>query len=202
MDATLATPRVRHASQRLALRAFAALAAVLAAVGAVLASQTFGGTAESPPVIPTHSHPVIGDPVPAPYGFAAVLSSHKTSGLTERQVGMTHGVQGFVGADQAQIEVSVELTNTHHATASYSAESFRLRAGARGRLRLPVSGTVAHGELQPGASVELQLNYVVPRKGQRLYLAVGDAAPAHVIDLGRVTTASAAVVAAAHHTHH
>jgi hypothetical protein len=202
MDATLATPAGRPAPRRLALRAFAASVAALAAAGALLASQSLHGVtpqAASPP-IPTRSAPAIGDPVATPFGFAAVLGAHKTSGLTERQVGMTHGVQGFVGAGQAQIEVSVELTNTTQGTASYSARSFALRTGRSKRLRMPVSGTVGRGQLQPGASVELQLDYVVPRNGNRLWLAIGDAkAPGHLVDLGRIARASAAT---AHTTHH
>jgi hypothetical protein len=187
------------------LAGLAGSVALVAAVGAVLtASELHGQPGQGlSPLPPSKASPAIGDPVKVSLGYAAVLSMSRTKGLTQRQVGMVHGVQGFVQAGDSMINVDVELTNTGQGVRRYDGRWFRLRVGSQARTGLPAPEPDQHGVLQPGASVELTLAYVVPRAGARLRLDVVDPqGPRRTIDLGRIGRASAADIAGSQgHTH-
>jgi hypothetical protein len=123
--------------------------------------------------------------------FGVVSADHveRTPGPSARALsGVTHGISGLVPPGRAQILVTVTLTNLRRRRVQpYSPALFTLRAG-RGRPLAPAGATVRPGTLQPGASIQGRVAFVVPRSGRRLVLTVHDpGGPPVAIRLGRVT---------------
>ena len=70
----------------------------------------------------------------------------------------------------------------------WTAADFRLEARAAGREFAPVGGTNESGTLAPGSSLDLVLNYVVPRNGDHFTLRVRDGnrfVRVHLIQVGK-----------------
>jgi hypothetical protein len=182
-------------------RRFAALASLLtivtvsaavAAYGAWLIPGTFGAERTQPVSVGTLKHKAIfalGDAAPLSFGAMSVVDARVTSGLTNQQIGgMTHGVSGLIDAREAQLQVSMALTNSTYAAAQWSAANFRLEAARSGRQFAPVGGTKESGLLAPGASLDLVLNFVVPRNGDHFTLRVRDGESVvrvHLIQVGK-----------------
>jgi hypothetical protein len=147
----------------------AAGAIALAAVGAVLAF----GVLNSPP---SRGAAGVGQSVETSFGSVAIAQQNRGTGLKASDLaGMTHGIQNFVGDDQALQQVQVVISNTSDGTVPYSPEQFSVLLGKSARRVGVLSSNVKAGVLQPRASIELNLGFVVPRNGQRIVLAFKDA---------------------------
>ena len=174
----VAVTEPRRLAARSALWAIVAIALVAAAYGAlVLLGLVPGGpqrVAASRPA-PQQGVLAIGTPVRASFGTLRVLEAHPVAGLTNKQLGsMTHGISGLIDARDAQMEVDVEMTNSTTAPKRWTAADFRLETVDGAHMYAAVGGTRENGTLVPGASVELGLNYVVPRDDAPLVLRVRD----------------------------
>jgi hypothetical protein len=137
----------------------------------------------------------IAQDVPTSFGVVAVESMTKNAGPTAKALaGMTHGVGNLVPPNKLQVDVTVTLTNLKDKVARYSPAQFKLRAthGSKPRrstrfFRLS-RASVPPGTLQPNASIDATLTYVVPRDGSKLWMTFDDAAraPPILFDLGRI----------------
>ena len=137
----------------------------------------------------------IAQDVPTSFGVVAVESMTKNAGPTAKALaGMTHGVGNLVPPNRLQVDVTVTLTNLEENEVRYSPAQFRLRATRRGK---PAHGSrsfrlarasVLPGTLQPNASIDATLTYIVPRNGSKLWMTFDDAAraPPILFDLGRI----------------
>lgn len=181
---------------RLAARAtlFAIVAVVLAiaAYGASLIPGTFGAERTQPVSAGAPAHKAIfaiGDRAPVSFGALSVLGARVAPGLTNQQLGgVTHGISGLIDARSSQLQVSISLTNAKYAAANWTAADFRLEAARSGREFAPVGGTDESGKLPPGSSLDLVLNYVVPRNGDHFTLRVRDGntfVRVHLIQVGK-----------------
>ena len=137
----------------------------------------------------------IAQDVPTSFGVVAVESMTKNAGPTAKALaGMTHGVGNLVPPNKLQVDVTVTLTNLKSKLVRYSPAQFRLHATrgdkpARGSRSFRLSrASVAPGTLQPQASIDATLTYVVPRDGSKLWMTFDDAAraPPILFDLGRI----------------
>jgi hypothetical protein len=139
------------------------------------------------------------------FGDVAVEDVQELKGLTRRQLaGVNHGIQNLVGPDKAQVQLTVALHNGRGGTVDYSTDQFRMYAGNSRRAIQPLSSTIGAGTLQPDASIEGVMGFVVPRNGARISLAFDDRAGDRTIriDLGRTDKASASDLAEAHSHNH
>ena len=137
----------------------------------------------------------IAQDVPTSFGVVAVESMTKNAGPTAKALaGMTHGVGNLVPPNRLQVDVTVTLTNLKGKVVRYSPAQFRLRASRRnkpaqnGRSFRLARASVPPGTLQPNASIDATLTYIVPRDGSKLWMTFDDAprAPPILFDLGRI----------------
>jgi hypothetical protein len=137
----------------------------------------------------------IAQDVPTSFGVVAVESMTKNAGPTAKALaGMTHGVGNLVPPNKLQVDVTVTLTNLKGKVARYSPAQFGLRAtrgdkpGRSTRHFRLARASVPPGTLQPNASIDATLTYVVPRDGSKLWMTFDDAAraPPILFDLGRI----------------
>ena len=138
----------------------------------------------------------IAQDVPTSFGVVAVESMTKNAGPTAKALaGMTHGVGNLVPPNKLQVDVTVTLTNLKEQGRAVLAGAVRAprhpaatsrRRGTRS-FRL-ARASVPPGTLQPNASIDATLTYVVPRDGSKLWMTFDDAAraPPILFDLGRI----------------
>jgi hypothetical protein len=186
----LTQPR-RFAARAIVLLMVAAAVAV-AAYGASLIPGALGTQQSQPTALRTLRHkPVFAilEAAPMSFGSLQVVDARVAPGLTNQQLGgMSHGISGLIGAKTAQLQVSMELTNSTYAPAPWSAADYRVEGARTGREFAAVGGTKESGELAPGASLDLVLNYVVPRNGDHFTLSVRDGESlvrVHLIQVGK-----------------
>jgi hypothetical protein len=183
-------------SRRLAARAtvllIVATAVAVAGYGASLIPGTLGTQQAKPTALHALKHkPVfaIRESAPMSFGALQVVDARVAPGLTNQQLGgMSHGISGLIGANTAQLQVSMEMTNSTYDPAPWSAADFRVEAARTGREFAAVGGTKESGKLAPGASLDLVLNYVVPRNGDHFTLSVRDGQSlvrVHLIEVGK-----------------
>jgi hypothetical protein len=191
MDA-LALRQPRRFAARASLVAVVSVAVAVATYGAWLIPGMLGSERPQPASLGPLQHKAIfaiGDRAPLSFGALSVLDARVTSGLTNQQIGgMTHGVSGLIDARSGQLQVSMAMTNSRYAAARWSAADFRLEAARSGREFAPVGGTSESGSLAPGASLDLVLNFVVPRNGDHFTLRVRDGESVvrvHLIQVGK-----------------
>ncbi|MDQ1664752.1 MAG: hypothetical protein QOH75_783 [Actinomycetota bacterium] len=172
--ATAATRRV--ASARPTPRAWgvpilAALVGLLAAVGGVLAVDLIRAT--PPPEVNA-----AGGSFGTSFGSVSVHQSEVVNGLSASSLGgMSHGIQGLVGAGKAEIALSVTVTNTSKHPVRYAADQFQLRTGTKapkGKAFTAGGTSLSPGELARGGTVEGTLSFVVPVTSSRLWLQFRD----------------------------
>jgi hypothetical protein len=188
----LALTHPRRLVARALLLTIVAVAVAAAAYGATLIPGTMGAQRTQPATQAALKHkPVFALRESAPMSFGAlqVVDARVAPGLTDQQLGgMSHGISGLIGANTAQLQVSMEMTNTTYAPAPWTAADFRAVAARTGREFAPVGGTKESGKLAPGASLDLVLNYVVPRNGDHFTLNVRDGQSlvrVHLIQVGK-----------------
>ncbi len=132
-----------------------------------------------------------GDPASLPLGRSTVVVTHveRVTGLTEADLaGMAHNISGLVRDDHVLVRVSVRVTAGSRAT-TFDTSELRIFAGAHAAGRRPVGGSVGRGRLQPHASLEGALSFVVPRNGATLRL--GSTSTSRRVPLAHVDTAPA-----------
>ena len=166
-----------------------AIGVQLALLGAYIGIKSAFGGETALPTPPQGKFGIASD-VRTSFGSVVVGTARTLPGVGRKALaGMSHGIAGYVGPDQAQVQVTVEITNRLRVPVAYSPDQFTLKSGAS---LLPVTAaSIKPATLLPDAAVEATLIYVVPRKGQKLQLAFQDkgrTAP-FLIDLGRVDTA-------------
>jgi hypothetical protein len=177
----------------------------VAAAGALVAVT--GAGAADPGAADRPSLPGTDQQVPTSFGTMIVGRVTNVNGLTAKDTaGVTHGIQNLVTSENAQVEASLYLSNAGETTQPYSPTDFsvrRLRPDGRTRVVPTVKSDVGPGVLQPRATVELRLGFVVPRDGSRLVLAYDDPGADRpiLIRLGRVN-ANGHDSGAGHAAHH
>lgn len=179
-----------------ALLALVGTVVALAGAGAYL-SAGLVSAAGAPAPAPSTGPFGLTEPGPASFGAVAIEHAEKVVGVTNRDLaGRTHGVADIVTADKVRVQASATLTNTGGEVAPYSPAQFALVA-TEGRRpvasdkRLKVAGSsIKAGTLQPDASIDARLSYVVPRDRSRLWVEFRDRGRAQplLFDLGRAST--------------
>jgi hypothetical protein len=188
------------------LAAFLVLVITLAAVGAYLAAGLVGGAGDGHPAAPKQVAPdngfAVGDSVYTSFGAVAVEAVEKNRGLTPKELsGVTHGIQGLIPRDKVQVQAFATMTNLTGGLVQYSPAQFSLLVGSKTAKPLPLTtASVKPGVLQPNAAIDVRLSFVVPRKGQKLWVRFKDPArkAPYLIDLGRVTTTPQGPLANSH----
>jgi hypothetical protein len=182
----------RRAVARGALVAIVAAAVAIAAYGASLIPGTLGTERAQPAAAAALGHKTIfaiGDAAPTSFGALGVVEARVAPGLTNQQLGgMTHGISGLIGARTSQLQVSLVVTNSTYAGTPWTAADYRAVSARTGREFAPVGGTSESGTLAPGSSLDLVLNYVVPRNGDHYVLRVRDGnrfVRVHLIQVGK-----------------
>jgi hypothetical protein len=191
MDA-FAIAQPRRLAARASLIAIVVLAVALAAYGASLIPGTLGSERAQPTQAGALKHKAIfaiGDLAPVSFGAISVIDAKVIAGLTNQQLGgVAHGISGLIGPKTAQLQVTMTMTNSKYAAAPWTAADFRLMSDSTGREFAPVGGTSEHGTLAPGSSLDLNVNYVVPRDGDHYTLRVRDGRSlvrVHLIQVGK-----------------
>jgi hypothetical protein len=109
---------------------------------------------------------------------------------SNQQLGnMTHGISGLIDARNAQMQIAIELTNSTNLANHWTAADFRLETVSGEHMYAALGGTQESGTLAPGSSVDLGLNFVVPRDGSKLVLRVRDGEQYVRVHVGRVAKA-------------
>ena len=138
--------------------------------------------------------PGVGQTVPTSFGFVTVSHVEHIKGLSQQDLSSAnHGISGLVESGKEQVQVSLELTsNLARETAPYTPEQFSLVAGDDKTAQAPVTTTVHAGRLQPFASVQGHLGFVVPAAGEALKLRFADPGGGEIVidlDAAHVDTA-------------
>jgi hypothetical protein len=103
---------------------------------------------------------------------------------------VTHGIQNLVPPNKVQVQAFATMTNLTGELVEYSPAQFSLLVGTTKAKPLPLtSASIKPGVLQPNAAIDMRLSFVVPRKGQKLWVRFKDPArdKPYLIDLGRNT---------------
>ena len=155
--------------------AFVALVAVVAALaltGAWLAITAF--TAGHDDAGLPHATSV-GERITTSYGSFTVVHVENIGGLTSNDLaGVTHGIQNLVLSDSAQVETSVLFANESGNAVQVSPSQFRLVVEGTASPIEPTGSTIRPLLLQPGASLEASLTFVVKQTGARLSVTYAD----------------------------
>jgi hypothetical protein len=179
--------RARHSRRPLVAVIFVALA--LVAFGAFVAVDIVrSGAADERVGLPNGPFGTAQD-IPTSFGALGVESVQRIDGLTAKQLSSsTHGIANLIRRGEVRVQTSVTFTNLLDKPVAYSPSQFRLIAGGKGRPRAPFSSSIRAGTLQPSASIDAVISFVVPANGHKLQMAFydrGRKAPL-LIDLGRV----------------
>ena len=193
MEAIAHRQPLRFAARALLL-AIAAVAIAIAGYGLWLVPGAMGLGAGHPDastaVLPSQPVLAIGKPARTTFGHLRVLDARAVTGLTNQQLGnMSHGISGLVDARNAQMQVSIELTNAKTFANHWTAADFRLETVSGEHMYAAIGGTQEDGTLEPGSSIDLDLNFVVPRDGAHLVLRVRDGDQFVRVRVGRVAKA-------------
>lgn len=172
-------------SLRLGGSALVALALTLGLMGAVLAARLL--TAR--PAAGSHAHrAVAATTFRASFGSLAIAGVRTLPGLGARALaGVTH-FPSYVPPNQMRVDVAVVLTNRLDRPVRYAPVQFRLRVrGARPAAA--AAGSTAATVLEPRASLEARLEFVLPRRGSTLRLEFRDPGRRRpiLVELGRAT---------------
>ena len=193
MEATAHRQPLRLAARALLLTiAIAAIAVAAYGLWLVPGAMGLGAGSKDAATVTLPPQPVlaIGKPARTTFGHMRVLDAHAVTGLTNQQLGnMTHGISGLIDARNAQMQVAIELTNSTNLANHWTAADFRLETVSGEHMYAALGGTQESGTLAPGSSVDLGLNFVVPRDGSKLVLRVRDGEQYVRVHVGRVAKA-------------
>ena len=97
------------------------------------------------------------------FGTLHVTTTEVIGGLSPGDVGgMTHGLAGYVPAEQAELVVAVRIANTSDRPVRLEPDEFTLRRDGVEPIK-PAGGTLSSTVLEAGASLEARLSFVIPR---------------------------------------
>ncbi|HUR84982.1 MAG TPA: hypothetical protein VMY78_06520 [Solirubrobacteraceae bacterium] len=168
---------------------YIAAAVALVLVGAYLAVGVITRGAPADPVIALPPGPFgTSQDIPASFGVVAVEHVEKINGLGAKALaGATHGISGYVAPNKVQVQASVTLTNLLDHPIAYDPRQFRLLVGEKRKPLDEVQSNLRPGTLQPDASIDSQLKFIVPRDGSKLWIEFTDPGRAKpiLVDLGR-----------------
>ena len=169
--ARLADP-TRYRAALISLITAVILIAGLAMAGTAIAILAF--TAGHDGADPPHAASV-GERITTSYGSFTVQHVEDIGGLTSNDLaGVTHGIQNLVLSDSAQVEVAVLFANESGSTVAVSPSQFRLVVEGTAAPVEPTGSTIRPLLLQPGASLEASLTFVVKQTGARLSVTYAD----------------------------
>ena len=186
--AELVAGRSERRATPITLFALIFLVVLLSLYGAQLAVGAFRAGDAQP------GAPAVGASIPTSFGSVTVETAQTIDGLTSKDMwnGMTHGIQGLVQPDEAQVAVAVYLANDGDRAVLVDAGQFRLAVEGRADAIVPTGTTILPLRLQPGSGVRGTLAFVVPLDGARtsvVYLDPGG--PSITIPVGRLDEAPA-----------
>lgn len=192
-----AVPRHRRA---LATGLFAVAVLLLTGTGVLV---TVGAVA---PHRATYRGPLLSGPGPFPIatpirGASAVLEVvgvDQLGGLSPQDLSSAnHGIQNLVAPEDAQIQVTMRVTNDGRSALAMADQHFGLRIN--GKKAIPaMSSTLPTGTLGAGLTVEGSLGFVAPRNGSKLELEVSAPTGPALVELGR-TDKSVGPSSGSHH---
>jgi hypothetical protein len=130
----------------------------------------------------------VGQAVRTDIGVVRVTNVESLGGLSAQDLGgANHGIAGLVDADQAQVQVTLRLTNDTGSAVKYSPSQITMRSGSDKAVKA-MSSTMPESELHAGSSLEGTLGFVASRTGSSLRLEL----PGSVeVDLGRTDFSTA-----------
>jgi hypothetical protein len=189
-------PRVhaaRSATNTSPARRWTRLAAALlvVAVGALAVA----GTWQAIVTLASSSHGAhagqvgVGQQSATAFGSMTVETIDILDGLTAEDLGgMTHGIQNFVAADLAQVEIAVRFDNTSGDAVRVDPGQFELAVAGSPAAVTSTGAAVRPLSLPAGAGVDVTLTYIVPRAGGEMNLHYTDPLTTSQIDIpvGRV----------------
>jgi hypothetical protein len=167
-------------------------ALLVLAVGALAVAGTWQAivTLASASVHGEHSgHVGLGEVSPTAFGSMTVETIDILDGLTAEDLGgMTHGIQGFVPAELAQVELAVRFENSSGDAVRVDPAQFALAVVGSPDALTTTDATVRPMSLPAGAGVDVSLTFVVPRAGGEMNLHYTDPLTTSQIDIpvGRV----------------
>jgi hypothetical protein len=126
----------------------------------------------------------VGQAVHTGVGLVRVTGVERMGGLTAQDLASAnHGVANLVSADQAQVQVTLRLTNDTDRTVDYSPSRIGLRIN-NGTAVTAMSSTLPESRLRAGASLEGTLGFVAARNGATLRLELPTDDGPVLVDLG------------------
>ncbi|MEA2184936.1 MAG: hypothetical protein QOF69_4121 [Solirubrobacteraceae bacterium] len=189
--------------------ALVALTVVLALAGGLFATSILRtGSASTSNALPKGPWGTSQD-IPVSFGALAVEHASKVKGLTAKDLaGAVHGIGSLVPAGQTQVNVDVNMTNLLPDPIAYDPEQFTLHIGSpTGKAVLVTKSSLRVGKLQPSASIDGELAFVIPASKKKLWLSFKDPGQSRpvVVDLGNNAQAKKTPQSAFdhffHHTH-
>jgi len=169
MTVSLVLPAGRsHAGFALA---FVGLVLAVAVAGGAIAVGAFtGGEGAGHADVPS-----VGEPIDTSFGSMTFERVSTIGGLTPEELGgVTHGIQNLVLTGQAQVEVSVRVANRGDHRIAVVPDQFTLTVAGSADPVPMVGSTIKPLQLEPGATVEATLTYVVPQSGAAMSVAYAD----------------------------
>jgi|tagenome__1003787_1003787.scaffolds.fasta_scaffold20933132_1 hypothetical protein len=180
---------MRGVSVAVAGTALALLAGGVVSTAAVLRPQPHGAYA-------------VGEAVPTSLGTVRVTGVERMGGLTAQDLSSAnHGVANLVSEGQAQVQVTLRVTNDTERTLRYSPGQLGLRVGTLKPVRAMTS-TLPKSQLKAGTSLEGTVGFVATRNGSALALELPGQDGPVLVDLGRTDTASGVDAGPADSTSH
>ena len=168
-----------------AVVALVAVVAALALGGAWLAITAFTAGHDDAGLPPAT---FVGERITTSYGSITVVHIEDIGGLTPGDLaGVTHGIQNLVLSDSAQVEVSVLFANESGSAVQVSPAQFRLAVEGTANPVEPTGSTIRPLLLQPGASLEAGMTFVVPQTGAQMSVTYADpAGPSISVPAGKL----------------
>jgi hypothetical protein len=185
-----------------------ALTAVFAIAGALFAASIVRTGSGSSAALPQGPWGTAQD-IPVSFGALAVEHASKVKGLTAKDLaGAVHGIGSLVPAGKTQVNVDVNLTNLLQSPIAYDPDLFTLHVGSPdAKPVLVTKSSLRIGTLQPSASIDGELAFVIPASKKKLWLAFRDPGQRRpvLVDLGNNAQAKKTPQSAFdhffHHTH-
>jgi hypothetical protein len=131
---------------------------------------------------------MVGRSLPTSFGAVAVEAVRTIPADSSLSLGNADPVQDLALQDKMQVHVSATLSNLSDQPVSYAHKQFRLVIQDSGETLLPLRSSIADGELQPQASIDDEMDFLVPRDASELsvkFVEFGTSKPV-LMDLGRL----------------
>lgn len=182
----------RHLPRRLMPIVGSVVALTLAAVFVVFIWPT--GVQERPQAAGDNASELgaVGQSLPTSFGVVAVETVEKITPLSpERLAGSSRGGQNRAAPDDVQVQVSATITNLSDREVAYAADQFRLLIRNSGKAVKAARSSLHAGVLQPQASIDEQMDFLVPADASQLWVEFVDSGTTKpvLIDLGHIDRA-------------